>query len=106
MDESVNFAIQKALDASRSKIKFFRHNDIDHLGQLLEQQAKDDKKNPKLAKKIRRFLIVEGIYMNTGRICNLKPMIELKHKYKLRLFIDESISLGKHFSHTVEITDI
>lgn len=43
-DECVNFAIQKGLDASRSKIKFFRHNDTEHLKQLLEQQALEDKK--------------------------------------------------------------
>ena len=60
----------------------------------MEQQSKEDKKNPKLAQKIRRFLVVEGIYMNTGNICKLDQMIDLKHKYKLRLFIDESISFG------------
>ena len=38
--------------------------------------------------------MVEGIYMNTGNICKLAQMINLKHKYKLRLFIDESISFG------------
>ena len=43
-DECVNFPIQKGLDASRSKIKFFRHNDCDHLEQLLTQQAVEDKK--------------------------------------------------------------
>ena len=40
----MNFAIQKGLDASRSKIKYFRHNDVDHLKQLLEIQAIEDKK--------------------------------------------------------------
>ena len=43
-DESVNFPIQKGLDASRSKIKYFRHNDCDHLEQILAQQASEDKK--------------------------------------------------------------
>ena len=43
-DECVNFPIQKGLDASRSKIKYFRHNDCDHLEQLLTQQAAEDKK--------------------------------------------------------------
>jgi len=40
----VNFAIQKGLDASRSKIKYFKHNDAKHLEQILEQQALEDKK--------------------------------------------------------------
>lgn len=82
------------MDASRSKIKYFKHNDVEHLEQLLEQQAKDDRKHPKLAKMTRRFLVVEGIYMNTGQICKLDKMVELKRKHKLRLFIDESISFG------------
>ena len=70
-DECVNFAIQKGLDASRSKIKYFRHNDTEHLEQLLEQQAAEDRRNPKQAKTSRRFLVVEGIYMNTGTVCNI-----------------------------------
>lgn len=43
-DECVNFALQKGFDASRSKIKYFRHNDWQHLEQLLEQQEAEDKK--------------------------------------------------------------
>ena len=65
--------------------------------------------NPKSAKVSRRFLIVEGIYMNTGQVCNIRQMIELKHKYKLRLFIDESVSfgsLGKHGKGITEHEDI
>eukprot|EP00095_Tigriopus_kingsejongensis_P010689 maker-scaffold261_size233860-snap-gene-1.28 protein:Tk10689 transcript:maker-scaffold261_size233860-snap-gene-1.28-mRNA-1 annotation:"hypothetical protein DAPPUDRAFT_301811" len=105
VDECVNFAIQKGLDASRSKIKYFRHNDVEHLRHLLEQQALEDKKHPKQAKVSRRFLIVEGIYMNTGTLCNIDPMLELKRQYKLRLFIDESVSFGTLGEHGKGITE-
>ena len=101
----MNFAIQKGLDASRSKIKYFRHNDTDHLKQLLELQAVEDKKHPKQAKVSRRFLVVEGIYMNTGKICNIEPMVELKRKYKLRFFIDETVSFGTLGDHGKGITE-
>lgn len=94
VDEAVNFAIQKALDASRSRIKYFKHNDVDHLQHLMDQVAKEESRNPKLAKMTRKFLVVEGIYMNTGSICALTKMIALKQKHKVRLFIDESLSLG------------
>ena len=73
-DECVNFAIQKGLDASRSKIRYFRHNDTEHLEQLLQQQAAEDRRNPKQAKTSRRFLVVEGIYMNTGTVCNIEKV--------------------------------
>ena len=43
-DEGVCFPIQKGLAASRSKLKFFRHNDMNHLEQLLEEQRLLDEK--------------------------------------------------------------
>ena len=43
-DDAVCFPIQKGLTASRSKIKFFRHNDMDHLAELLEESKKIDEK--------------------------------------------------------------
>lgn len=60
----------------------------------LEEQTKADKKNPSKAAKTRKFLVIEGIYMNTGEICPLRELIELRKKYKLRMFLDESISFG------------
>ena len=32
--------------------------------------------------------------MNYGDLCPLKKIIELKNKYKVRLFVDESVSFG------------
>lgn len=93
-DEAVNFAIQKGLDASRSTIVFFKHNDVEDLERLLLEQEKRNQKNPKKALKTRRFLVAEGIYMNTGEICPLPDLVALRQKYKLRLFVDESISFG------------
>lgn len=72
---------------------------------LIEQQQLD-LKNPKKAAKTRRFLIAEGIYMNTGEMCPLRELVELRAKYKLRLFLDESISfgtLGKHGHGLLEL---
>ncbi|XP_012530923.1 serine palmitoyltransferase 1 [Monomorium pharaonis] len=94
VDEQVNFAVQKGLDASRGKIQFFKHNDVQDLHNLLMKQDEVDRKYPKKAAKIKRFLIVEGIYMNTGNICPLPELLDLCRKYKLRIFIDESISFG------------
>ncbi|XP_063979520.1 serine palmitoyltransferase 1 [Diachasmimorpha longicaudata] len=93
-DEKVNFAVQKGLDASRSTVRYFKHNDFEDLERLLIEQTNIDKKNPTKAAKIRKFLVVEGIYMNTGLICPLPELVALCRKYKLRIFIDESISFG------------
>ncbi|GBO08691.1 Serine palmitoyltransferase 1, partial [Araneus ventricosus] len=115
-DEGVNFAIQKGLVASRSQIFFFKHNNVDDLERLLKQQDERDKLNPKKAKVTRRFLVVEGIYMNFGDICPLPRMVDLKNKYKVRLFIDEACSFGvlgetgrgvtEHFDIPMEEVDL
>ncbi|XP_076439989.1 serine palmitoyltransferase 1-like [Babylonia areolata] len=93
-DEGIGFAAQKGIVASRSTVKWFRHNDMDHLEQLLKQQQAEEKKNPKKAKATRKFLVVEGIYANYGDICPLPRLMELKWQYKVRIFLEESLSFG------------
>lgn len=90
----MNFSIQKGLDASRSRVIYFKHNDMADLERLLRVQDAFDKRNPKKASRIRRFLIVEAIYMNTGEMCPLNELVELRKKYKLRLILDEGVSFG------------
>lgn len=93
-DECVNFAIQKGIDASRSRIVYFKHNDMRDLEQKLIEQQQLDIKKPKKAAVTKRFLIVEGIYMSTGDMCPLRELVKLRSKYKLRLFLDETVSFG------------
>ncbi|KAJ3302877.1 serine palmitoyltransferase component [Kappamyces sp. JEL0829] len=83
-DECVNFAIQKGLQISRSNVKYFKHNDMEDLERLMKVVDADRKK----------FIVVEGIYANMGDICPLPELIELKKKYKYRLMVEESMSLG------------
>ncbi|WKX94947.1 hypothetical protein Q1695_011862 [Nippostrongylus brasiliensis] len=94
VDKGVNFAIQKGLQASRSRVEWFEHNDVDDLERLLKEQEVKDKKDPKKAAKVRRFIVVEGIYANSADLCPLPRIMELKWKYKVRVFIDESWSFG------------
>lgn len=104
-DRGVNFAVQKGLQASRSRLEFFDHNDTDDLERLLEAQAEKDRHNPKKAKVTRRFLVVEGVYLNYGDICPLPKLLEFKWKYKVRLFIDESCSFGVLGAHGRGVTE-
>lgn len=43
-DEGVNFAVQKGLEASRSDVRFFKHNDMKDLERLLEAQRSKELK--------------------------------------------------------------
>lgn len=94
VDEAVCFAIQKGLQASRSNVIYFRHNDVADLERLLQQQQQEDRKNPKKARVVRRFLVVEGLYINTGDVCPLPDLVRLKYQYKVRIFLEESLSFG------------
>lgn len=72
----------------------------------LREQEKFDNKNPKKAATIRRFLVVEGIYANTGEICPLDRIVVLRAKYKLRLILDESVSFGTVGEHGKGLTEM
>ncbi|VDL78234.1 unnamed protein product [Nippostrongylus brasiliensis] len=87
VDKGVNFAIQKGLQASRSRVEWFEHNDVDDLERLLKEQEVKDKKDPKKAAKVRRFIVVEGIYANSADLCPLPRIMELKWKYKVRCLL-------------------
>ena len=65
-DESVNFEIQKGLSGSRSKIVFFKHNDMNHLESLLEEQNKIDKKVSQYT--VYHAGVHAGILLSGGRI--------------------------------------
>ncbi|CAL7943479.1 unnamed protein product [Xylocopa violacea] len=66
VDEKVNFAIQKGLDAAKANVNYFKHNDANDLHNLLAEQAKLDEQNPKKAAKTKRFLIVEVSFGTLG----------------------------------------
>lgn len=104
-DEECSFAIQQGLVASRSQLISFKHNDMADLERLLTLQAQLDRQDPKKAKAMRRLLVAEGLYVNTGQICPLKAMVELKYKYKFRLFLEESYSFGVLGQHGRGVTE-
>ncbi|KAL5237440.1 hypothetical protein ACI65C_004850 [Semiaphis heraclei] len=89
VDEEVNFAIQKGLQSSKAELVYFKHNCPEDLERLIIENNSTKRRRNR-----RAFLIVEGIYMNTGNICNLPKIIEIRIKHKIRIFIDETISFG------------
>lgn len=91
-DEAVGAAIQTGLEISRSHIYFFHHNDMDDLERVLQEVNEEFRR---LGRPLsRRFIAVEAIYGRTGDLCPLKDLVALKEKYKYRLILDESLSLG------------
>ena len=56
-DRNINFVIQKGLQISRITIRWFDHNDMKNLGDVLESISKESKK--RRAPLTRRFIITE-----------------------------------------------
>ncbi|KAI1316142.1 serine palmitoyltransferase component [Mortierella claussenii] len=92
-DEGCNFAILKGTQISRSVIRWYKHNDMKDLERVLESiriETIAHKKRPLT----RRFIVTEGLFQNYGDIAPLDKIMELKHKYKYRVVLDESNSFG------------
>ncbi|KAH9164367.1 serine palmitoyltransferase [Lactarius sanguifluus] len=91
-DRGINFAIQKGLQISRSTVRWFNHNDLKSLEDVLLSVEKDRQRRREPL--TRRFIVTEGIFEKDGAMVDLPKLIELKHKYRYRLILDESISFG------------
>ncbi|KAK7449824.1 serine palmitoyltransferase component [Stygiomarasmius scandens] len=91
-DRGVTLAIQKGIQISRSTVRWFDHNDLRSLEEVLQSVEKERKK--KRAPLTRRFIVTEGIFERDGAMTDLPKLIELKTKYKYRLILDETFSFG------------
>jgi serine palmitoyltransferase len=108
-DRGVNFAIQKGIQISRSTVRWYDHNDLKSLEDVLDSVEKERKK--RRGPLTRRFIITEGIFEKDGAMTDLPklvctmcatllhldriiPQVELKYRKKYRLILDESISFG------------
>lgn len=94
VDAACSEPILTGLNLSRSTVQFFRHNDVAHLREILQSIADDDRLYKRDTTQQRRFIIVEGLYRNTGDICPLPEILELKNQFCYRLILDESLSFG------------
>jgi serine palmitoyltransferase len=83
-DRAVNFPIRKGIHASRSVVRWFNHNDMNDLERVLSQLAKEERPLT------RRFIITEALSEYTGEMVDLLRLIEIKHKYKYRIILDET----------------
>jgi serine palmitoyltransferase len=94
VDEAVYEPIRTGVQLSRATIKWFAHNDMNDLRRVLISVQQADQKLGRKLNAQRRFIVVEGLYKNTGNICPLDVLIPLKHEFKYRLILDESFSFG------------
>jgi len=92
IDEACHYLIQQGANLARCNVIKFKHNDLGSLENILKNiEQKDQETNAKIE---RRYIVVEGVYHNSGDICNLTGVCILKNRYRYRLMIDDSNALG------------
>lgn len=94
VDDGVYEPIVTGVTLSRANIEWFRHNDMMDLRRVLEKVRKMDKVLGRKPSDQRRFIVVEGLYKNSGTIVPFDELAALKHEFNYRLILDESFSFG------------
>ena len=68
---------------------FFRHNDVQHLEHLVRQHAGGSP----------AAIVVDGVYSMQGDLAPLPELVAIKHRYGLRLFVDDAHGTGVFGPH-------
>ena len=89
-DVALHASLRMGVAQSRADVLEFRHNDLDHLQDLMIG-ADDAAPHAPLN---RRFVVVEGIYQQSGTLSPLPEIVALADAYCFRVILDESMSLG------------
>lgn len=84
-DEFAHDSLLQGAKLSGAGRRGFRHEDPDHLEQLLKELRGNHKKC---------MILIEGVYSMDGDICDLPRYVELKKKYGCLLMVDEAHSFG------------
>ncbi|KAK7195905.1 serine palmitoyltransferase-like protein [Novymonas esmeraldas] len=89
-DDGVSTSVMEGCALSRSDIRPFKHSNMKSLEERLKEVvAKDGYSKPH-----RRFVVTEGVFCTTGDVCPLPQILELCHKYKFRLVLEDSYGFG------------
>lgn len=85
LDELSHNSIISGCKASPAEVIFFRHNDLDHLDQLLTERRGHYKT---------ALIVAESLFSMDGDIVDLPRVVELKKKHGTWLLLDEAHSIG------------
>jgi hypothetical protein len=77
LDRGANFVIQKGAQLSRSTIRYYDHNDLESLENVLQSIEKEQKK--RRSPLTRRFIVTEGLFEKDGQILDLPKLVRLLH---------------------------
>jgi 8-amino-7-oxononanoate synthase len=85
IDELSHNSIASAAKSSGAEVVVFRHNDLDHLDELLANN-RENYRNV--------LIVVEALYSMDGDIVDLPRVVDIKERHQAWLLVDEAHSLG------------
>ncbi|MDD9331794.1 MAG: 5-aminolevulinate synthase [Wolbachia sp.] len=85
-DEKNHSSMIEGIKAGKRPKHIFRHNDIDHLEQLLNS----------IEKSISKIIVLESIYSMDGDIAPLKEICDLADKHNAITYLDEVHAVGMY----------
>ena len=80
-DLGINFAIQKGLQISRSTVRWFEHNDLRSLEDVLLNVKRERRKRP--GPLTTRFIVTEGILEKDGAMVDLPKLVSWSRDTKM-----------------------
>jgi serine palmitoyltransferase len=92
-DELNHTSIVNGARASGAAIRIFRHNDTEHLEEILKEAIIMGR--PRTRRPWNKIMvIVEGIYSMEGEYCDLSNVVRVCKKYGAYVYLDEAHSIG------------
>ena len=83
-DELNHASIIDGCRIARAKVVVYRHNDMQHLEELLKTTPVQGE----------RFIVTDGVFSMDGDIANMPQLVELKEKYNACLIVDDAHAVG------------
>ena len=84
-DKLIHASLIDGIQNSDAQLVRFRHNDMDHLAQVLKKYAHNYSEV---------IIVCESIYSMDGDTAPINDMIQLKNEYNAMLIVDEAHSIG------------
>jgi 5-aminolevulinate synthase len=94
-DEKNHASIISGIKGGNLQKKIFRHNDIDHLEEILQNIPKESSK----------IIIFQSIYSMAGDLAHIKQIVKLAKKYQALTYIDEVHSVGLYGKNGAGVAD-
>ena len=89
LDRHAHASLVCGAKISGAKMRYFRHNDLEHLDAMLQE-------NPSTQAKM---VVVDGVYSMQGDIAPLRELCELCEKHGARLIVDDAHGTGVCGAH-------